>query len=224
MKPEPPKFERLVYNPPSDPLRILHRDDDLLVLSKPTDLLSVPGKLPGLHDSLQTRAVEEFPEALLVHRLDMDTSGVFLMALNKRAQSLVSKQFQYRKTDKHYIAKIWGAPPEATGTVDLPLRCDWDNRPLQIVCHEHGRPSQTHWEVLESADGVSCVKLTPVTGRSHQLRVHMAELGCPILGDPFYAHEEARGAADRLLLHAESLTIYHPTTNERVTFSDPAPF
>ncbi len=257
---EPRKFPRLVYAPPDEPLRILHHDEDLLVLSKPIGLLSVPGKLPGLQDSLQTRVLAEFPEALLVHRLDMDTSGLFIMARNKPAQSHLAKQFQYRKADKHYIAKIWGIPPQESGMVDLPLRCDWENRPLQMVCYEHGRPSQTHWEVLESmtlpslraqrsnpeaiqADTwiassqaprndeqmISRVKLSPVTGRSHQLRVHMAELnkengGHPILGDTFYAHEAARDAADRLLLHAQSLTINHPKNNERITFTDPAPF
>lgn len=214
------------YNPPLDPLNILYQDEDLLVLSKPSGLLSVPGKLPGLTDSLETRAKAAFPSALLVHRLDMDTSGIMIMAMNREAQGLLGKQFQKRKVDKIYIAKVWGVPKEREGFIDLPLRCDWDNRPRQMVCFEDGRPSQTKWSVLSDDGQFATIKLEPITGRSHQLRVHMMELGYPILGDPFYAPIAALNAAPRLLLHAHEITMYHPSgrDGERITFTDPVPF
>ena len=215
----------LIYDPPVDPLNIIHRDDDLLVLSKPSNLLSVPGRGADLQDCLEVRARAEFPEALLVHRLDLETSGVFIMALNKNAQRNLGLQFEQRRTEKHYIARVWGHIEEDAGTIDLPLRCDWENRPRQMVCYEHGKPAQTDWEVLERENaGFTRVLLKPITGRSHQLRVHMEQLGHPILGEVFYAHEEARDAAERLQLHAESLTIDHPKNGERVTFTDSAPF
>ncbi len=217
------------YNPPKDPLKVLYQDKDLLVLSKPSGLLSVPGKNPGLHDCLRTRAENQFPQALLVHRLDLDTSGVFLMTLNKPAQSNISRQFEQRKTKKHYIAIVWGHVEEDRGRVDLPICVDRENRPKQKICYEHGRPSQTDWEVLERGkfpDGTafSRMLLKPITGRSHQLRIHMREIGHPILGDVFYAHELAVKASHRLLLHAESLAVYHPFSGEEILFEDPAPF
>ncbi|MEM7650676.1 MAG: pseudouridine synthase [Pseudomonadota bacterium] len=220
-----PKLPPLIYNPPSGALKILHSDDDILVLSKPSGLLSVPGRAPGHEDSLETRVRAEFPDALLIHRLDLETSGVFLMARNKPAQKHIGLQFEKRETEKRYIARIWGHMKDDEGRVDLPLRCDWDNRPRQMVCHEHGKPAQTDWEVLEREDsGFTRVLLKPITGRSHQLRVHMEAIGYPMLGEVFYAHDEARDAAARLQLHAESLTITHPRNNERVTFTDPCPF
>lgn len=217
------------YNPPLDPLKILYQDDDILVLSKPSGLLSVPGKNPGLEDCLRTRAEKQFPSARLIHRLDLDTSGVFIMALHKPAQGNISQQFEQRKTKKHYIARVWGHIERDSGHIDLPICVDWDNRPKQMVNHEHGRPAQTNWEVLERgtlADGTpfTRVLLKPVTGRSHQLRVHMEALGHPILGDVFYAHDAALKAVDRLQLHAESLTVFHPEDERPLTFTDPAPF
>lgn len=219
------KIPELVYDPPHDPLRILHQDDDLLVLSKPSGLLSVPGRAAHLKDSLETRARAEFSDALLIHRLDMETSGVFVMARNKAAQAHIGKQFENRKVHKHYIARVWGDLKENEGRVDLPLRCDWENRPRQMVCYEHGKPAQTDWEVLEREEGgFTRVLLKPVTGRSHQLRVHMEEIGHPMLGEVFYAHDEAREAAGRLQLHAESLTLTHPSSGDKITFTDKAPF
>ncbi len=214
----------LQYNPPTDPLTILHQDSDLLVLSKPSGLLSVPGKAADHADSLETRARADFPEALLVHRLDLETSGVFVMALNKAAQANLGKQFERRKTQKTYIARVWGRPEEDEGHIDLPLRCDWDNRPRQMVCYEHGKPAQTDWRAIGHDDNTTRLSLSPITGRSHQLRVHMAEIGHPILGDPFYAPEDVFEAADRLQLHALSLTIHHPKDGELITFKDPCPF
>lgn len=223
------KIRPLVYAPPQGPLKILHQDDDLLVLSKPSGLLSVPGRGEDLSDCLEMRAKEAFPEALLIHRLDMETSGVFIMAMNKDTQRNIGLQFERRKTRKTYIARVWGVIEENSGAIDLPLRCDWENRPLQIVCYEHGRASQTGWEVLEREENATRVKLTPHTGRTHQLRVHMLELdkengGHPVLGDDFYAHEKAYDAAERLQLHAESLTLHHPKGGKLVTFTDECPF
>ena len=219
------KLPPLFYDPPSEPLNILYQDDDLLVLAKPSGLLSVPGKAEDQRDCLETRARAEFPEALLTHRLDLETSGVFMMARNKGAQVHINRQFELRDTQKRYIARVWGHVEDNSGHIDLPMRCDWENRPRQMICHEHGRAAQTDWEVLErEPEGFTRMLLKPVTGRSHQLRVHMEELGYPILGEVFYAHDEAEEAAERLQLHAERLTITHPTSGELVSFTDPCPF
>lgn len=212
------------YDPPEEPLHIIYQDEDLLVLSKPSGLLSVPGRDEHLQDSLQIRVEKEFPNALLVHRLDMETSGVFLMAMNKYAQRNFGLQFERRKTQKVYIARVKGILEEKQGLIDLPLRCDWERRPVQMVCYEHGRPSQTRYEVVAEEEGISRIKLMPITGRSHQLRVHMAEIGHPILGDPFYADKDAFQMADRLQLHAESLTVHHPKDGERITFKSSVEF
>lgn len=180
----------LFYNPPQDPLKILYKDDDVLVLSKPSGLLSVQGKNPGLEDCLQSRALKEFPYARLVHRLDLDTSGVFLMALKKTAQAHINLQFEKRKTQKRYIARVWGHVKDESGHVDLPIRVDWDNRPRQMISYEHGRSAQTDWhvldhEILPCGNACTRVALKPITGRSHQLRLHMKEIGYPILVYPF---------------------------------------
>ena len=202
---------------------MLHRDHHLLVLDKPAGLLTVPGKGPELADCLITRAQAVFPEALLVHRLDRDTSGVIVFALTKAAQRDLSLQFETRKTKKIYVARLWGALSPKTGTVDLPLIVDWPNRPLQHVDHENGKPAVTDWRVLRHEDGTTRVRLMPQTGRSHQLRVHMKELGHPILGDPFYAEGAARDFP-RLMLHAESLRVNHPDGGRGETFKAPCPF
>lgn len=211
------------YTPPDVPLSILHRDDCLLVVDKPSGLLSVPGKLEGRQDCLMSRLVAEIPETLLVHRLDCDTSGVMVFALTKAAQGHLGQQFERRVARKTYLARLWGELNPDTGRVDLPLCADWPNRPRQMVSHEHGRPAQTDWEVIARGRGETRVRLRPLTGRSHQLRVHMAELGHPILGDPIYATGPARDFP-RLMLHAESLSLRHPRGGEWVTFSAPCPF
>lgn len=178
-----------------------------------------------LADSLETRVREQYPDALLVHRLDMETSGVFIMARSKEVQANLGKQFEQRKTEKTYIARVSGHPQKTEGLIDLPLRCDWPNRPKQMVCYEHGKPSQTYWRVLDKeANNIARLELKPITGRSHQLRVHLKEIGHPILGDPFYAPEIALNAAKRLQLHAQSLKIFHPKDNQAVFFLDSAPF
>lgn len=211
------------YDPPEGPLVILHQDADLLVLDKPSGLLSVPGKAVEHADCLETRAKLAFPDALLVHRLDMDTSGVMIFARNKAAQRHLGLQFERRHTAKTYEALVWGQPEDA-GEVNLPLITDWPNRPLQKVCLETGKASHTKWEVLARKADHARVRLMPTTGRSHQLRVHMLAIGHVILGDRFYAKGEALTAAARLCLHALSLEIYHPVGGERIRFYAPVPF
>jgi len=214
-----------VYDPPVEPyLTVLHRDGDLLVVDKPSGLLSVPGKAAEHSDCLEARARESFPEARIVHRLDMDTSGVMVLAMNAAAHRHLGLQFERRKTRKTYIAEVWGQMAADEGEVDLPLICDWPNRPKQMVSFEHGRPALTRWQVLERMEKTTRVRLFPHTGRSHQLRVHMLALGHPIIGDRFYAEGEALSASGRLALHAESLELHHPASGERVAFEAECPF
>ncbi len=211
------------YNPPSDPLDIIHADHELISVNKPSGLLSVPGKGEHLADCLIARVQAAFPGALLVHRLDRDTSGVMIFAATPHAQRHLGLQFEKRQTKKAYIARIFGRLEPKTGTVDLPLIVDWPNRPLQMVCHETGKEAQTDWKVLKATDEESRVRLFPKTGRSHQLRVHMLALGHPILGDPFYASGEAL-AHSRLMLHAEELRLRHPDGGKGMRFFAKAPF
>ncbi|MEO0372256.1 MAG: pseudouridine synthase, partial [Pseudomonadota bacterium] len=194
------------YDPPQDPLEVLHDDHEILIVAKPAGLLSVPGKGAHLADCLLTRVQDVFPTALLVHRLDRDTSGVMVFALTPHAQRHLGLQFEKRQVKKTYVARVWGRVGPKTGEVDLPLIVDWPNRPRQMVCHETGKPAQTSWRVLKATDTESRVRLMPKTGRSHQLRVHMQALGHPILGDPFYAEGEAL-AFGRLMLHSEELRL-----------------
>lgn len=212
------------YAPPDTPLELIHRDHAILVANKPAGLLSVPGKGERLADCLLSRVQAAFPEALLVHRLDRDTSGVMVFALTPAAQRHLGLQFERRHVRKTYVARVWGHPRQDTGTVDLPLAVDWPNRPRQKVDHAEGRPAQTDWRVVRrDADGTARLRLTPHTGRSHQLRVHMREIGHPILGDPFYAEGAARDFP-RLMLHAESLRLRHPDGGKGLTFSAKCPF
>ena len=211
------------YRPPDVPLAFLHEDRHILVLNKPAGLLSVPGKLEGRSDCLLSRLQAARWDALLVHRLDCDTSGVMVFARTKAAQAALGRQFEARTTRKVYVARLAGEMAERTGRVDLPLTVDWPNRPRQHVNHETGRPAQTDWRVVKTGVGETRVRLMPVTGRSHQLRVHMAELGHPILGDPLYASGAAQDHP-RLMLHAESLRFRHPDTGVMQTFTAPCPF
>lgn len=214
------------YNPPLEPwLHVLYQDDHIMVVNKPSGLLSVPGRQPEHKDSVMTRIQRDYPAAESVHRLDMATSGVIIVALTKAAERELKRQFREREPAKRYQARVWGHPAAEKGVIDLPLICDWPNRPKQKVCFETGKAAQTEYEVLEYRDDNSAsVQLTPITGRSHQLRVHMLALGHPILGDGFYAHDEARAMAPRLLLHAEMLTITHPQYGTPMTFRQPAEF
>ena len=211
------------YAPPTGPLDVVHHDADLLVLNKPSGLLSVPGKAAEHADCLEARAKAAYPEALLVHRLDMDTSGLMIFAMNKAAQRHLGLQFERRHVAKTYEALVWGQP-EASGEVDLPLIVDWPNRPLQMVDHTRGKKAHTAWEVMAREATHARVCLMPTTGRSHQLRVHMLALGHPILGDRFYAKSDALKAAPRLCLHALELEIFHPVGGARRVFRAPCPF
>ncbi|EOZ4993814.1 bifunctional tRNA pseudouridine(32) synthase/23S rRNA pseudouridine(746) synthase RluA [Morganella morganii] len=208
------------YNPPADPwLHILWQDESIIVVNKPSGLLSVPGRAPEHKDSVMTRIQRDYPAAESVHRLDMATSGIIVVALTKAAERELKRQFREREPKKTYVARIWGHLEPETGMVDLPLICDWPNRPKQKVCFETGKPAQTGYEVLEYEENATRVRLFPVTGRSHQLRVHMLALGHPILGDRFYAHDEARAAAPRLQLHAEALSVTHPANGKPMYFT-----
>lgn len=211
------------YDPPPGPPRVLHADGAILIVNKPEGLLSVPGRGEDRADCLINRLRADYPDVLLVHRLDLDTSGIMVFALTKAAQGGLGKQFEARSVKKVYVARLHGEMAQATGTVDLPLIVDWPNRPRQHVNHDTGRPAVTDWQVIAVGQGETRVHLMPRTGRSHQLRVHMAELGHPILGDSLYATGAAR-AHPRLMLHAESLCLRHPDTGASLTVSAPCPF
>lgn len=211
------------YTPPMDPLEVLHLDHQVILLNKPAGLLSVPGRGPELGDCLLARVQAAFPDALLVHRLDRDTSGVMIFAMTPYAQRHLGLQFEKRMTKKTYIARVWGVPAEKTGTIDLPLIVDWPNRPRQMVCHVTGKAAQTDWRVVKDQGNTARVRLTPHTGRSHQLRVHMLSLGHPILGDPFYAEGAARDY-ERMMLHSEELRFKHPDGGQTTRVRSKAPF
>ena len=211
------------YDPPEVPLDVIHADHEVLLVNKPHGLLSVPGKGEHLADCLLTRVQAAFPQALLVHRLDRDTSGVMIFAQTPHAQRHLGLQFEKRQVKKTYVARVWGRIVEKTGTIDLPLIVDWPNRPRQMVDFENGRPAVTDWRVMRATDAETRVRLYPRTGRSHQLRVHMKEIGHPILGDPFYAEGPARDFP-RLMLHSESIRFRHPDGGVGMTFSVKAPF
>ena len=213
------------YNPVSaDQVEVLHQDAHILVINKPSELLSVPGKAEHLSACVASYMAERFDGARIVHRLDMATSGVMILAMTAKAQRHLGLQFERRQTAKTYLARVWGDVKGYEGTIDKPMRCDWPNRPRQIIDFEQGKSAITHWRVISRSEGSSLMELTPITGRSHQLRVHMLDLGHPILGDRLYAPEPAFVAADRLLLHAYSLEIYHPEGGERVKFTADCPF
>ena len=216
-------MEMLDYNPPMSPyLEIVFYDDDILVLNKPSGLLSVPGKKHA--DCLQSRAQRVFPTATVVHRLDMSTSGLMVMALNKSAHRHISKQFELRETAKTYQAIVFDKVQQDAGKIDLPLICDWPNRPKQMVDHQQGKKALTHWRVLERLTHSTRLELNPITGRSHQLRVHMLSMQHPIIGDSLYAHNQALSMADRLNLHAMFLSFRHPVTEKTLRFESQVPF
>jgi tRNA pseudouridine32 synthase/23S rRNA pseudouridine746 synthase len=207
------------YQPPDGQPCILHEDETLVVVDKPAGLLSVPGRTEP--DCLEARLRAVWPEILTVHRLDMATSGVMVFARSKAALAHLGKQFERRMTKKRYVAEVEGLPSDDHGEIDAPLRCDWPNRPLQMICREHGREAQTTWQVTRRGEGRARLDLTPLTGRSHQLRVHLASIGHPILGDEWYGRA---GSAPRLMLHAEELSFRHPKGGGWFTFRSPAPF
>jgi tRNA pseudouridine32 synthase / 23S rRNA pseudouridine746 synthase len=215
----------LEYIPPTNPwIDIVYDDEHILAANKPSGLLSVPGKRTEHYDSLWSRLAEEYPEIQVVHRLDMSTSGLMLFAKNKAAERALKKQFQYRLTHKIYYARVWGNPNLDSGEINLPLIGDWPNRPRQKVCMESGKPSITHYRVMKREEQTAVIQLLPVTGRSHQLRVHMMAIGHPIVGDEFYAHNEALSYSSRLELHASELSFYHPKTQQIRSIFVPCPF
>ncbi|HWA20399.1 MAG TPA: RluA family pseudouridine synthase [Devosia sp.] len=223
MPPLPATFD---YRPPPG-LDIVYEDDRLIVCNKPSGLLTVPGKDPSLSDCLEARVQARYPQhpdTKVVHRLDKDTSGLLLLAFDKKALGSLGSQFEHRRVEKYYIARVWGDVAGESGLVDLPLATDWENKPRQRVDREHGRAAQTQWQVVARESGVTRMKLIPLTGRTHQLRVHMLALGHPILGDSFYASGDALAAADRLQLHAEGLGFFHPTDHRPMRLVAPAPF
>lgn len=216
-------------SPAGPTIEPLYADDTLLVLDKPGGLLAVPGRGAGKQDCLSARVQARYPDALVVHRLDMATSGLMVMARGPAAQRALSKAFAARQVGKRYIAVVAGrldAPPQDWGLIDLPIIVDWPNRPMRIVDHQRGKPSLTRWRVLGGDETGTCtrVELEPVTGRSHQLRVHLHELGHPILGDTLYAPPDVQARAGRLLLHACALRFAHPLTDEALVFESQVPF
>lgn len=214
------------YNPPQEPwLDLVYRDDYIAVVNKPSGLLSVPGNQPQYYDSAMSRVKEKYGFCEPAHRLDMATSGILLFALSKAADRELKRQFREREPKKYYQALVWGHLEHDHGVVELPLICDWENRPRQKICFERGKRAVTFYDVLQRyPNNTTRVKLTPITGRSHQLRLHMLALGHPILGDKFYAHPQAKALSPRLCLHAESLQIQHPITGETMEFTAPVSF
>lgn len=214
-------------------LDILYRDDHLLVLNKPSGLLAVPGRGPDSQDCLSARARAVAPSALVVHRLDRDTSGLMVMALTPHAQRELSRQFAERTVEKRYVAAVWGRMPAAEGVVDLPVRKDFERPPRHKIDPVDGRAAVTAWRLVERVSAESnglgiCeqsrLEVRPWTGRSHQIRVHLASLGHPILGDPLYAHPEALALAPRLMLHAERLALAHPADGRPMSWKATCPF
>ncbi|WP_310461313.1 RluA family pseudouridine synthase [Sphaerotilus sp.] len=218
-------------HPPDDSslspdIDLLHVDEALVVVRKPAGLLSVPGRGPERADCMSARVQQRLPDALVVHRLDMATSGLLLMARGAAAQRLLSAAFAERQVAKRYTAVVAGQIDADHGEVNLPLICDWPNRPRQMVDHVRGKPALTRWRVLsrQPAAGTTRVELEPVTGRSHQLRVHLQSIGHPIVGDELYAATQWQQAAPRLLLHACHLAFAHPLSGAALAFDDPAAF
>jgi tRNA pseudouridine32 synthase/23S rRNA pseudouridine746 synthase len=245
------------------PIAIVYVDDALLVLNKPPGLLSVPGRGPDKQDCLSSRVQQHYPDALVVHRLDMATSGLLIMARGAQVQRLLNDAFAQRTVHKRYTAVVHGRPAGTANTwhtIDLPIAVDWPRRPLRIIDHQHGKPSTTRWRTLHPDNQPDCqsdyqphhesvsppniqsgcppdkrsgealfsttttstrLELEPVTGRSHQLRVHLQALGHPILGDALYAPAAIAAMAPRLLLHAHSLALTHPTEGRALAFTCP---
>ena len=203
---------------------LLHIDAHCIVVDKPGGLLSVPGRGAHLQDCLSTRVQAQFDDALVVHRLDMATSGLMLFARGIDAQRALSRAFAQREVHKRYVAVVHGRMPDAQGEIALPLIADWPNRPLQKVDHEIGKPSLTRWRVIATHSDRTRVELEPVTGRAHQLRVHLLAIGHPIVGDALYAPPEVLAGAPRLLLHATRLSFMHPVDGTALIVDSAAPF
>lgn len=208
------------------PVDILYRDDDLLLVHKPHLLLSIPGRHPQNQDCLINRLREQFATASIVHRLDLDTSGIMVIPLNRPAHSDISRQFQQRRVDKSYEAVVFGLVESDEGEIDLPIAPDWSRRPRQKTCAERGKTALTRYRVLSRCEKKQQTRLLlrPVTGRSHQLRLHLSEIGHPILGCDLYAHRQALSAAPRLLLHATQLRLTQPSSGKILAGESPPEF
>ncbi|NNM14906.1 MAG: RNA pseudouridine synthase [Gammaproteobacteria bacterium] len=222
--PETHKSKNYIVPPCAEQVEILLEDESFLLVNKPRPLLSVPGRHPLNKDCLITRLQKQYPTARIVHRLDMNTSGIMVIALNTDSHRHLSMQFEQRNTYKEYVAVVYGVVEEDTGSIELPLICDWPNRPKQMVDHQVGKPALTHFEVLHRGEDQTRLLFKPLTGRSHQLRVHAAEIGHPILGCRLYAHPKALAMSQRLMLHASKLEFDHPLSNERVKGFCEVPF
>ena len=222
----PPMNQKPHFTQPQSDFTLIYADAQLLVVSKPSGMLSVPGRGEEKQDCLIKRVQVDHPDALIVHRLDYDTSGLLVLARGKTMHRRLSIQFQERQVYKRYVAVVAGKLAPTTGEVNLPLIVDWPNRPLHKVDHVEGKPSLTLYRVIayDPDENSTRVELTPETGRTHQLRVHMQALGHPILGDSLYADPTSRAKANRLLLHAEYLAFQHPESGKRLEFHCPARF
>ena len=220
-----PLDDQFVYAPPQQDLVILYEDSDLVVIDKPAGLLSVPGRLPEHHDSAYFRVLDKFPQAKITHRLDMATSGILMFAKHREAEVAVSKMFQARTVEKNYIALVQGRLT-GEGSVDVPLITDWENRPRQMVHFELGKVAKTLYQALtyDAEQELTRVLLTPITGRSHQLRVHMMHIGHPISGDKIYHPEPSRSPLKRMALHASVLAFKQPLSGEQVEIRGTVPF
>lgn len=204
----------------------LYEDSDLLLINKPDLLLSVPGRHRLNKDCMITRVQRKYPTATVVHRLDLDTSGIMIVALNKDCHRHISRQFQQRKVHKTYHAIVYGILEKDEGAVKLPIKTDWENRPLQIICHQSGKDALTDYQVLQRDIEKNSTRLLlkPRTGRTHQLRIHMREIGHPILGCDMYAHEKALNMGSRLMLHASTIEFEHPSSGELLSGKCPPAF
>lgn len=214
--------DSFIYQPPSLPLDIQYVDKDLVVVAKPSGLLTNPGKGEHLADCLLSRVQQQFPTALLVHRLDLATSGLVVFALRRKAEAALKQQFAERLVKKTYLARVWQQPKPASSIIDLPLTADLASPPRNKVCFVQGKAALTRYQTLSDSDQHALLALFPHTGRAHQLRVHLQSIGHPILGDALYAHHEARMAAPRLLLHALALELHQPYTGQALRFVAPA--
>lgn len=219
-------------SPAADPVAepappALYRDESLLVVDKPAGLLAVPGRGPLKQDCLAARVQGAWPDARVVHRLDEATSGLIVFALGMEMQRRLGRAFERREVQKRYIAVVAGRVEPAEGCIDLPLGADWPNRPRQQIDHAHGKPARTHWQVLsyDPASDSTRLELTPETGRTHQLRVHLMAIGHTILGDALYAPPSIQARSPRLLLHASALAFAHPLAGRpALAIESPPPF
>lgn len=215
---------RFHYAPPSGLPEIVYQDEDIIVINKPSGLLSNPGIALPTHDCALSRLRVAFGDVILVHRLDCDTSGLMVFARTKQAESRLKKQWQARQVEKRYVALVFGRVDDNEGCIDLMLRPNKDCPPLQQICTSGGKAALTHYHVLERDTATTRLSLHPITGRTHQLRVHMLAIGHPILGDPFYGNPSAQSARKRLCLHADQLAFFHPTSQEKLTYGSAAEF